>query len=160
MMLEMGATVSGEIVDIRPEGVIVSLPEGQSGLVAACESLPPETLKDRFHPGERVTVRLVGRTEGGEFNLSILSPQRSDPQDRFDRDFHRLNHVLSRRPTKLTSEQLQRDPMSEERINEWISQAEQAIARLHRHRAKRLSETLHDDRSKGGADAKRRRHHR
>jgi len=160
MTLEIGATVSGEIVDVRPEGVIVSLSEGQVGLVAACESLPSETLKDRFHTGERVTVRIVERKEDGRFNLTILPPQESGSADGFDRDFHRLNHVLSRRPTKLTSEHVQRDPMSEEHINEWISQVEKAIGRLHRHRAKRLSETFHDDESGGGADAKRRRHHR
>ena len=159
MTLEIGTTVSGEIVDVRPEGVVVSLPEGQSGLVAACESLPSETLKDRFHTGERVTVRIVEKKEDGRFNLSVLPLQESKPDDRFDRDFHRLNHVLNRRPTKLTPEQPQRDPMSEESIKEWISQAEQAIGRLHRHRAKRLSETFHDE-SEGGADAKRRRHHR
>lgn len=160
MTLETGATVSGEIVDIRPEGVIVSLPEGQSGLVAACESLPSETLKDRFHTGERVTVRIVEKEEDGRFNLAILPPQEGRSVDRFDRDFHRLNHVLSRRPTKLTSEQVRRNPMSEERIKEWISQAEQAIGHLHRHRAKRLSETFHDDKSEGGPHAKRNRHHR
>jgi len=160
MTLEIGATVSGEIFDVRPEGVIVSLPEGQVGLVAACESLPSETLKDRFHTGERVTVRIVERKEDGRFNLSILPQQESGSADRFDRDFHRLNHVLSKRPTKLTSEHVQRDPMSEEHIKEWVSQTEKAIGRLHRHRAKRLSETFHDDESEGGTDAKRRRHHR
>lgn len=160
MTLEIGAIVSGEIVDVRPEGVIVSLPEDQVGLVAACESLPSETLKDRFHTGERVTVRVVEKEEDGRFNLSILPPQESGSADRFDRDFHRLNHMLSRRPTKLTSEQVQRDLVSEERIKEWISQAEQAMGRLHRHRAKRLSETFHDDESEGGAHAKRRRDHR
>lgn len=160
MTLEIGAIVSGEIVDVRPEGVIVSLPEDQVGLVAACESLPSETLKDRFHTGERVTVRVVEKEEDGRFNLSILPPQESGSADGFDRDFHRLNHMLSRRPTKLTSEQVQRDLVSEERIKEWISQAEQAMGRLHRHRAKRLSETFHDDESEGGAHAKRRRGHR
>ena len=160
MTLEIGATVSGEIFDVRPEGVIVSLPEGQVGLVAACESLPSETLKDRFHTGERVTVKIVESKEDGRFNLSILPQQESGSADRFDRDFHRLNHVLSRRPTKLTSEHVQQDPKSEERIKEWISQAEKAIGRVHRHRAKRLSETFHDDQSERGARAKRRRRHR
>jgi len=158
MTFEIGATVSGEIVDVRPEGVIVSLPEDQVGLVAACESLPSETLKDRFHTGERVAVRIVERKEDGRFGLSILPQQESGSADPFDRDFHRLNHVLSRRPTKLTSEQVQRDPMSEEHIKEWISQAEKAIGHVHRHRANRLSETFHE--GEGGAHAKRRRHHR
>jgi len=160
MALEIGVTVSGEIVDVCPEGVIVSLPEGQVGLVAACESLPSETLKDRFHTGERVAVRIVERKEDGRFSLSILPQQESGSADPFDRDFHRLNHVLSRRPTKLTSEHVQQDPKSEEHIKEWISQAEKAIGHVHRHRANRLSETFHDDEGEGGAHAKRRRRHR
>ena len=160
MTLEIGATVSGEVVVVRPEGVVVSLPEGQIGIVAACEPLPAETLKDRFRSRERITVKIVERREDGRFNLSVLPPREVRSEDRFDRDFHRLNHVLSRRPTKLAVEQERRDPVSEESIKEWIGQTDQAIGRLRRHRAKRLSETFDGDRSEGGADAKRRRHHR
>jgi len=160
MSLEIGATVSGKIVDIHPEGVTVSLPDDQIGLVPVCKSLPTETLKVRFHIGEQVAVRIVGRKEDGRFSLSILSPKEAGPTDAFDQEFHRLNHVLrSRPPKKLTLEHTQREPTVEESIKEWTNQAEQSVNRLHRHRAKRLRETFYDDESEGGPHAKRNRHH-
>jgi predicted RNA-binding protein with RPS1 domain len=161
MTLEIGVTVSGKIVDIPPEGVLVSLSDNQIGLVPVCESLPSEALKVRFHIGEQVTVRIVGRKEDGRFNLSILPPKEAGPTDAFDREFHRLNHVLrSRPPKKLTLEHTHREPTVEESIKEWTSQADQTINRLRRHRTKRLRETFYDDESDGGRHAKRNRHHR
>ncbi len=160
MSLEIGATVSGKIVDIPPEGVIVSLPDNQIGLVPVCESLPAEALKNRFHIGEQVTVRIIGRKEDGRFNLSVLPPKEAGPTDAFDQEFHRLNHALrSRPPKKLTLEHTQREPTVEESIKEWTSQADQAITRLHRHRTKRLRETFYDDEGEGGPHAKRNRRH-
>ena len=160
MLFEIGVTVSGKIVDIPPEGVIVSLPDNQIGLVAVCESLPAETLKNRFHVGERVTVRIIGKKEGGRFNLSILSPKESGTADAFDQAFHQLNHVLKNRPAKLSFGQTQSAPSVEEHIKKWISQADQAINRLRRHRAKRLSETFYDEESDRDRHAKRNRRHR
>ncbi|MCK4393875.1 S1 RNA-binding domain-containing protein, partial [Candidatus Bipolaricaulota bacterium] len=38
MQLEVGATLSGEVVKVSPDGVLVSLPEGQIGLVPVSDS--------------------------------------------------------------------------------------------------------------------------
>jgi len=160
MSFEIGVTVSGKIVDIPPEGVIVSLPDDQIGLVPMCESLPAEALKVRFHIGEQVSVRIVGRKEDGRFNLSILPPKEAGPTDAFDQEFHRLNHVLRSRPaTRLTLEHTECESTVEESIKKWTSQAEQSVSRLRRHRAKRLRETFYDDESEGGPHTKRNRHH-
>lgn len=160
MPLEIGGIVTGEVVDIPSEGILIHLPEDQIGLVPVCESLPAETIKVRFHIGERVTVRIVGKTEDGRFNLSILPPKQSESANAFDQEFHLLSTVLRSRPANLGLKKVPCTPLVEEGIKEWVNQAGQAIHRLRRHRAKRLSEPFYDEESKGEPHSKRNRHHR
>ena len=160
MALEIGVTVSGEVVSIPPEGMMVALSDGQIGLVAVCSSLPAETLKSRFQVGERVTVRIIGKGEDGRLNLSILSSRESKGPDAFDQAVHHLNHVLKNCPPTLSLGRKQRAPSVEEGVKEWVTQVDEAIDRLRRHRTERLSETFYDAEGEGGRHAKRDRRHR
>ena len=144
MSLEIGGTVSGEIVEITTDGVLVSLPEDQSGWVPSCESLPAEILSAQFRIGERVTVKLVSQEEDGRFSLSILPPKEGlKSTDMFDKEFHRLNHVLNSRSSKFPLARVQHDRSVEESIEEWIDQVEKGLSRLHKHRGKRLSKEFY-----------------
>ena len=160
MQLEVGATLSGEVVKVSPDGVLVSLPEGQIGLVPVSDSLPLETMRAQFYSGTHVMVKIVAQGKDDRFTLSILSSQEEKPSDAFDREFHRLNHVLTNRPSKITLAGTQRDRLVEECIEDWIGQVEVGLSRIRKHRGKRLSEEFYDRGMDGGLHAQRDAHHR
>jgi len=151
MQLEVGATLSGEVVKVSPDGVLVSLPEGQIGLVPVSDSLPLETMRAQFYSGAHVMVKIVVQGKDDRFTLS---------SDAFDREFHRLNHVLTNRPSKITLARTQRDRLVEECIEDWIGQVEVGLSRIRKHRGKRLSEEFYDRGMDGGLHAQRDAHHR
>jgi predicted RNA-binding protein with RPS1 domain len=159
MPLEVGATLSGEIVKVSPDGVLVSLLEGQIGLVPVSDYLSLETMHAQLHPGTHVMVKVVGQGKGDRFTLSILSLQEEKSSDAFDREFHRLNHVLTNRSSKVTLAGTQRDRLVEERIEDWVGQVEVGLSRIRKHRGKRLSEEFYDKEMDGGLHGKRAAHH-
>ena len=142
MSLKVGATVSGTIVEVTEEGIVVSLPEGGGGLIPSPLSLPVDRLKSEFCPGGTVLVSVVSQGEGGWATLTLVTPQESDGAHGFDQEFHRLNHAL----TNCSSPQRPApsdEPSVEEQIEEWTDQVKQGLSRLRKHRGRRLNEEFY-----------------
>ncbi|MEA1870748.1 MAG: hypothetical protein U9N00_00935 [Candidatus Bipolaricaulota bacterium] len=141
MSLKIGAIVSGTIVEVTEEGIVISLPEGGGGLIPSSSSLPGDRLKSEFCPGGTVLVSIVSLGEGGWATLAFATPQESNETPAFDQEFHRLNHALTncsspRRPAPSGSD----EPSVEEKIEEWAGQVKEGLSRLRKHRGRRLNE--------------------
>ena len=142
MAFKVGAIVSGTIVEVTEEGIVVSLPEGGGGLIPSPSSLPVDRLKSEFCPGGTVVVSIVSQDEGDWATLAFATPQESNGAHVFDQEFHRLNHAL----TNCSSPQRPApsdEPSVEEQIEEWTDQVKQGLSRLRKHRGRRLNEEFY-----------------
>jgi len=143
MSFKVGAIVSGTIVEVTEEGIVVSLPDGGGGLIPPSLSLSVDRLKSEFCPGGTVLVSIVSQGEGGWATLAFATPQESDGTHAFDQEFHRLNHAL----TNCSSPQrpaLSDEPSVEEQIEEWTDQVKEGLSRLRKHRGRRLNEEFYN----------------
>jgi predicted RNA-binding protein with RPS1 domain len=142
MSLKVGAIVSGTIVEVTEEGIVVSLPEGGGGLIPSSASSSIERIKSEFCPGGTVLVSIVSQGEGGWAMLAFAPPREGDGAHVFDQEFHRLNHAL----TNCSSPQrpVPSDEASvEEQIEEWTGQVKKGLSRLRKHRGRRLNEEFY-----------------
>ncbi len=152
MALEIGSTVSGKVIRISAEGAFVALPEGNTGLIPAAQN------GAAFSVGETIIARIVTRGEGG-FELAVISARVEMSADPFEKEFHRLNHVLQTRTPQPEVPRREREPLLEERLEEWIKDVEVGLSRLRKNRGKRLNETF-DEQGGREAHAQRDRRHR
>jgi predicted RNA-binding protein with RPS1 domain len=150
MTLEVGSTLSGEVLSLSAEGTVVALAEGQIGVAASSPGREGPPLR----VGERVAVRVLALGTDGRFEVALL-PHEERPADAFDREFHRLKYVLRSRSSRLTAARVVRDRLPEEKTEKWIAQAEEGLARLRRHHSERVEETFYDEETEGRQDAKR-----
>jgi len=142
MSLKIGAIVSGTIVEVTEEGIVVSLPEGGGGLIPSSASSAIERLKSEFCPGGTVLVSIVSQGEGGWSTLAFATPQESDGTHAFDREFHRLNHALTNCSSPQSTEPSD-EPSVEMQIEEWTDQVKEGLSRLRKHRGRRLNEEFY-----------------
>ncbi|MEA1870877.1 MAG: hypothetical protein U9N00_01610 [Candidatus Bipolaricaulota bacterium] len=141
MALKVGVIVSGTIVEVTEEGIVVSLPEG-GGLIPPPSSLPVDRLKSEFCPGGTVVVSIVSLGEGGWATLAFATPQESDGAHVFDQEFHRLNHALTNCSSPQRTEPSD-EPSVEARIEEWTDQVKKGLSRMRKHRGRRLNEEFY-----------------
>ncbi len=73
MALEPGATVTGSVAKLLKYGVIINLPDGDSGLVHISEIADEyvQEVSDYFREGEEVQVKIIGTRGEGRYDLSI-----------------------------------------------------------------------------------------
>jgi hypothetical protein len=162
MPFKTGQTIPGQVVEIGSEGLVVSLPDGETGVIDLPLSTG-RTIRGESRPGDPITVRVVGRRADGRHRLQPVQrevPIESPSGDAFDRAFHRLNHVLKSRAPSQPTVPARREAVIEERIEAWIVEAEGGLERLRKHRNRRLSEDLRDKRKQGGDRGERNRRHR
>ena len=148
MQQEIGSVICGEVVEVTERGTVVSLPGGREGFVPVSESTPLERMRATLRAGSQVTAKIVQREADGKLVLSIDLSQQADVSDSFDKEFHRLNNVLTNRTSSFTLARAQTEGLVEERIEEWMSEADAGLARLHKHRSKRLSQGVYENSGK------------
>lgn len=145
MTLEVGATVAGKVIRIVAEGILVSLPEGKTGLIPVTQGEG----RSYFSVGEMVMTQITTREENGRFGLTVVSERVSDKTaDQFDQEVDRLNHVLKLRNPRLVAHPRTREPLWEEQLEAWVTHVEQGLSHLREHRRRRLNETF-DERKEG-----------
>ncbi len=145
MGLEVGTTVAGKVIRIVAEGILVSLPEGKTGLIPLTQGEG----QSYFSVGEMVMTQITAREENGRFGLTVVSGRVSDkPTDQFDQEVDRLNHVLKLRNPQLAVRPRTRAPLWEEQLEAWVTQVEQGLSHLREHRRRRLNEAF--DKGKEG----------
>jgi predicted RNA-binding protein with RPS1 domain len=147
MPLEAGKIVVGKVLDVTDKGLVVSLSEEDRGVVPVSEGLPVEAIQC-FQPGGQIRVRVVVADKLGSYILAIEEKPSDSRLSKFDQEFNELNYVLTNhtphvKGQKVTVEQ----PSIEERMEAWISKAEEVLSKLRKNRAKRLSEEFYNNKS-------------
>ncbi len=81
MAIEPGAIVDGTVERLLNYGVIVSLPDGQSGLIHISEVADEyvRDVTDYFHEGDPVKVKVLAEKEEGRWELSA---KQAEPRQR------------------------------------------------------------------------------
>jgi hypothetical protein len=131
-------TLYGEVLTVTEEGASVRLDDGVvAHLPAGDRPLPTVGARAEFTleaPAEDGTIRLSEASGGGETPTA------------FDREIDELQSVLSyhRDVHPRASFDGTVASLDEERIEAWLADVTDALARLKKHRARRLSEPLVD----------------
>ena len=76
-MADIGTVVEGKIVKLLKYGVIVELPEGESGLVHISEidNNFIQDVSDYFRENDQVEVKVIGVDDKGRMQLSVRQAQ-------------------------------------------------------------------------------------
>ncbi len=142
MTLEVGATVTGKVIKIIAEGVLVSLPDGKTGLIPVTQG----TGRSYFSAGEVIITRITTPEAEGRFELALVSAEMSSkPADRFEQEVSRLNHVLKLHSPQAEVRPRTREPLWEEQLEKWITSVDRGLSHLRKHRGKRLNETFYKE---------------
>lgn len=114
-MVEVGAVVEGTVVKVLEYGAIVKLDSGESGMVhiSQVDKNYVKSVTDYIHENDRVTVKIVGQKEDGKIDLSI---KQADPN-------------YEERPQRSG-----RDPEFEAKLKRFMSQSQERLVDLKRHR--------------------------
>ena len=141
--LEIGAIVSGKIIRVTQEGILVSLPGGNKGLLSVDLPVIDVETDQRFQVNAIVKVRIVSQEADKHFRLAQIPPESTG--DTFDEEFHRLRDVLANGPvrTTATTKQQPGEPF-EESLKDWARRVEAGLSLFHKHRSKRLRTALSD----------------
>ncbi len=143
MPFEIGATVSGKVIEVNAQGLLVALPDGQTGLLPKGASLTLEAMQLRFIPGREMSFRVVAIAAGGPFTLGLPIAE-GEAETPFDQEFHRLNHALTSRSVSPRDVRQDR-PTVEQEMEAWVAQVSEGLARLRKHRGTRLNEEFYDE---------------
>ena len=81
MAVETGAILDGTVVKMLKYGVIVSLPDNQSGLIHISEIADEyvHDVSDYFREGEGVKVKVLGKRDEGRYELSAKQAEARKP---------------------------------------------------------------------------------
>ena len=81
MAVETGAILDGTVVKLLKYGVIVSLPENQSGLIHISEVADQyvHDVADFFREGDAVKVKILGKRDEGRYELSAKQAEARKP---------------------------------------------------------------------------------
>lgn len=150
--LEIGATVSGKIIRVTSEGILVSLPGGNTGVLSV--DLPSVDVEndERFRVDASVNVQIVSKEANKHFRLvQVFLQETTNPDDAFDKEFHRLRDMLADGPVKPTATVRHRpEEPFEESLKDWIRRVEVSLPLFHKNRSKRLRTALNDREKDGG----------
>jgi len=123
----------GEVIALEEAGARVRLDGGALGLL-------PKGSGANLAVGARETFRVERRTDQGDTILSIFVPTDDPPPHSFDQEFDRLHDALTNHgPHSLQQQAAHSDALGKERIEGWMTRTNEAVARLRKRRAKRLS---------------------
>ena len=119
-----GDVVTGEVVNIKPYGAFVQLPDGETGLVHISEvdEAYVKDVSDYLSIGEETAVKVVGIHDSGKYNLSIrqLSSRERDSAF-YSREMREFSRELEMRRDEIQREarwrQATQDEGDEQRIS-------------------------------------------
>jgi len=102
-----GDVVTGEVVNIKPYGAFVQLPDGATGLVHISEvdEAYVKDVNDYLSTGQEIPVKVVGIHDSGKYNLSI---RRLTSRER-DAAFHSREMRDFSRELEMRRDEIQRE---------------------------------------------------
>jgi len=134
MPADRGA-IPGEVISSENGRITVRLDTGEVGLLTAS----PE---NGLEVGDRGLFRIEERGPGRGLSLSLAQPDENAPSPAFDREFTRLRNALANHRPSVIPQRTPKNPLGEEQMEEWIERVDQAVARLRKHRARRLNDRI------------------
>ena len=130
----------GEIAGIEESRIRVRLDSGTIGFMERSGDVEP----DGIQVGLRARFRIVGTDPGGSPRLAFdeggAGPASEEP---FDREVVELHNALANHRPSNSVRPVERVSLGEEQIQNWIGRVEGSLARLRKHRAKRLNEEFY-----------------
>lgn len=118
---DTGDVVTGEVVNIKPYGAFVQLPDGETGLVHISE-VDESYVKDvgeYLSIGQEIAVKVVGIHDSGKYNLSIRQLSNRERDSAFySRQMHEFSRELEMRRDELQREATWRQA-AHEQDDEW-----------------------------------------
>jgi len=124
MVVEPGAVLDGTVEKLLDYGVIVSLHEGESGLIHISEVADEyvQSIADYFQEGDTVKVKVVAEKEKGRYELSAKQAEPRKPV-----------HADAARPSSAPSDS---QPF-EDKLSDFMKRSSQRINELRRSRDNR-----------------------
>jgi len=135
MPADNGGPIPGEVIRSDGERTTVRLDTGEVGRL---ESLPEEGLE----VGYRGLFKIERRDREGGVFLSLSQPADLPSSPSFDREFTRLRNALANHRPSVIPQRVLKNPLGEEKMEEWIERVDRAIARLRKHRTERLNDRI------------------
>ena len=116
MAVEVGSVVEGTIQKVMDYGAFVELDSGESGMVhiSQVDKNYVRDIREHIREGDRVTVKVVGQKEDGKIDLSIKQAQAG---------------YTEQAPRKGG-----RDPEFERKLKTFMSQSQERLVDLKRHK--------------------------
>jgi S1 RNA binding domain protein len=114
-MVEVGAVVQGTVEKVMDYGAFVRLEGGESGMVhiSQVDVNYVRNIREHISEGDQVTVKVVGQKEDGKIDLSIKQAKPG----------------YEERPRRSD-----RDPEFEQKLKRFMSQSQERLVDLKRHR--------------------------
>ena len=123
MPVAAGDVVEGKVVKLVKFGIIVSLPEGRSGLVHISEIADAyvRDVADYFEEGNEVKVKILGTDDRGRLQLSAKQAEAREP-------------IRPVEPSPRGSSQGRQSESFEDRLSTFLKHSEKRLVDLKRNR--------------------------
>jgi len=140
MGLQVGETVLGEVVAIKPYGAFVRLAGGEIGMIHISEVAEEyvKEIHDYLTLGQEVAVKVIGVNEEGKYNLSIRQLTRQDEEAaRYSHQVEQFRKALEARQAefqwevswrRVAKEKQKKLTSSRTSLLNWIKRARKVIA--------------------------------
>ena len=142
--LQVGDTVLGQVIAIKPYGAFVELPGGETGLIHISEVSEEyvKNIHDYLSPGQEVVVKVIGLSDEGKYNLSRrqVTPQEEEAT-RYFREVQEARRAIERRRENIQMEASWRKLAREKQralstsrltLQRWLHRARQVAAEVER----------------------------
>ena len=129
--MKIGDLVEATVAEITDRGALVRWDEGEG-------ALPREEAREELRVGQRLLLKVIALDEDGRPVLSQLRVTEADRElFELQQEAERMRRFLrERRLSPPKAEGRPREVPVEERLVRWISEAERALERLRRKRAR------------------------
>ena len=126
--------IEGEVVSHEEDGIRIRLRGGRLGRL-------PRSAGPNLAIGYRGLFRIEREEDGGGLILSVAVASVEPAPHTFDQEFDRLQDALANHnPHNLRQQRAPDDAFGRERIERWMTDVDNTIARLRKHRAKRVNQ--------------------
>jgi S1 RNA binding domain protein len=108
MAVEPGAIVGGTVERLLNYGVIVTLPDGESGMIHISEIANEyvANVSDYFREGDQVKVKVLSEKSEGRYELSAKQAEKREPLSDADAPREQVATARGSRPSKSFDEKL------------------------------------------------------
>ncbi len=134
-IFEVGSIVSGKVIKVKPFGAIILLENGKQGLVHISQISRNfvQNIEDHIKIDEEVKVKVLNiDEENGKIGLSIKDALPKPENNNFKNKEQKNNYEPKNTQTKSAAESPNPSSDFEEKMKEWLKQANERQANLNK----------------------------